>query len=505
MGMVERPASKRRQIVRDASWYVTATYITQVLAVLSGLVTRRFLGPYLMGVVSSLQVLQTYATYTHLGTLQAAERELPYGYSKEDTTRTEQIERTTLSFSMLTGLAGSLILLLIAAVGSSKNDIALTVGLVVFSALTFIQQFFNYYTVRLRSRKEFILLSKNQAAMSALGTVLIVIGVVLFNVYGLYAQRLITMLAQVAFLYLNSRYVLRPGIDLVELKRLLVIGFPLLIYSIAFATLLNVDRISVLKWLGLEQLGIYSIALMVNLYIFNVPNVVSTVLYPRVQEAYASGKDNAQAIAHYVTIPCTVVAYLLPVVIGGFYLVVPPIVVMFLPDYVSGILAYKIILIGSFFIALIHMPGQFLITINKQVRMIVIIGVALLVGFGLNRLFIYWGWGISGVAIGTSVSYFLFCFALLFYALAHFSTWKGIAIFSGKLLIPAIYSSLLLWGTTKLINTEGADLGGLTLGVVAQGAVFLLLYAPMLWYINRETQALSILIDILRKKRAAAR
>src|SRR5215213_7164856 len=81
-------------VARDFSVYSALNIISLVLLLGTGLVLRRYLGLYLAGVWTALEVLPAYAGYAHLGTLNAAERELPFLLGARRTGDFEKLKHT---------------------------------------------------------------------------------------------------------------------------------------------------------------------------------------------------------------------------------------------------------------------------------------------------------------------------------------------------------------------------------------------------------------------------
>ena len=64
-------------VARDFSVYSGINLVSLVLLLGTGLILRRYIGPLFAGLWAGLEILPIYAAYAHLGTLSAAERELP--------------------------------------------------------------------------------------------------------------------------------------------------------------------------------------------------------------------------------------------------------------------------------------------------------------------------------------------------------------------------------------------------------------------------------------------
>ena len=136
-----------------------------------------------------------------------------------------------------------------------------------------------------------------------------------------------------------------------DLKHLVRIGIPLVLLGFMFVNLTNIDRIVIIKMLGLEQMGVYSIAIMMGGIIHNVANMGSIVLYPRFQETYAKNDDKKEVFAvMQKTIKILWFPLLVLVLLGVVFL--PPLVRILLPKYADGIGAMKIFLFGIYFLSL---------------------------------------------------------------------------------------------------------------------------------------------------------
>ncbi|RLA96810.1 MAG: hypothetical protein DRG83_16940, partial [Deltaproteobacteria bacterium] len=94
----------------------------------------------------------------------------------------------------------------------------------------------------------------------------------------------------------------------------------------------------------------------------------------------------------------------------------------FLPKYVDGVPAARILMFGLFFYAISGMAGNMLLTINKQVLRLEILLASSLLNLVFSYAALRLGYGIAGVAIGISVAYFGFflasCTAVITYAKA---------------------------------------------------------------------------------------
>lgn len=103
--------------------------------------------------------------------------------------------------------------------------------------------------------------------------------------------------------------------------------------------------------------------------------------------------------------------------------------------------AIKIIIGGTFFYSLIHLPANFLIALRKQNKVIQIMVLCIILNVILNYVFISKGMGIEGVALGTAISYLFLGTILLGYAVKHLLRGTvSIIKFFTRLYMPFIYT-----------------------------------------------------------------
>ena len=93
-----------KRIFVDAAVYSFAGYLIQPLAIVSSLMVKGAIGPYLTGVMATLNLILYYASFTHLGVLNAAERDLPVCLGSGDTDRFNRIRDTTFFTSLFLAL-----------------------------------------------------------------------------------------------------------------------------------------------------------------------------------------------------------------------------------------------------------------------------------------------------------------------------------------------------------------------------------------------------------------
>jgi O-antigen/teichoic acid export membrane protein len=400
-------------VARDFSVYSAVNIVSLVMLLGTGLVLRRYLGLYLAGIWTALEVLPAYAAYAHLGTLNAAERELPFLLGAARTAEFERVKHTLLWLSHGLGALLATGLIIAAFVMQSRAERPFFIGLLVYAPLLWAQILATYYVVLFRARQRFVALSTRQAGAN-LAKALLTVGLgYAFGLYGVFAALLTASAIQLVLFHTGVDEHFEHRFDAAVLRPLLVDGIPILIGAVAFETMRNTDRIVIGAVLGFEALGVYSITQIVCQGIYYVPNALSTVMYPRFQQRYGQ-TQTAQSLQKFVEVPLHVLADTLLAATVVLLVALPPAIRTFFPAFEGTIAPLRVMLIGTYFLCLTPPAGQLLLTLHKQVP-------ALFIGLPCMALALAGAYvgtrsGIVGVAIGVSLACVVEFVALNVYA-----------------------------------------------------------------------------------------
>jgi len=402
----------KREIFKDYITYSAGNYISQALGMISGFLLRAFLEPYAMGIWQGLSVIKSYTSYTNLGVSKSAAREIAYFRGKGDDSRSEVLKNTGFTFSIIMVSLAGIGCISFALFKRSTLDEYAFWGLIVMGGVVILERIESYIVTILRSKKKFFPESLGKTINAILNIVLVVLIVRNYKLFGLYATTLIIMTFSILILILLSKERFLLAIERNELKHLIKIGIPLVFLGFMYVNLMNIDRIVIIKLLGAEMLGLYSVAIMMGNLVYNISTMASVVLYPRFQEKYAKRDDKRDVYIMMRKIIKFLWFPLIVVLIGGI-IFFPYLIKMFIPKYVEGITSMRILLCGIYFFSLAIFCSHYLITIGKQVLSLFICIGAVIINLILSILFIKLGFSIEGVALATSISYFLY-FILLF-------------------------------------------------------------------------------------------
>ena len=182
-----------------------------------------------------------------------------------------------------------------------------------------------------------------------------------------------------------------------------LIGYSLGLYPATVAQFLGYRAdVFLLGWLqgSAVQIGLYSIGVSIGELVFNVPDAVSTVLFPRMAGATREEAGRLAPAAARTTMLVTAAAALVTVPAAWIA------IALLLPDFLGGIPALIVILPGIVTLSLGKVLTSYLSGIS-ELRAITIAAVAALVANLVANLLLIPPFGIVGAAASSLLSYTL--------------------------------------------------------------------------------------------------
>jgi O-antigen/teichoic acid export membrane protein len=278
-------------VARDFLNQGSSGYIGAFMMFARGLVLAALLSPTQLGVLAAVSLLTSYAQFADLGATAAMEQRIPELAHNSDDTRVDGIRRAGYSAKLLgTGAASLAVLLYLVFIPPSNADMSLALAFSVFlfpvQGLFFVQQSY------LRATRQFGL----QARMSVLGTTLNLVGAVAgglaAGLAGILACQLLASLVTVLYGVRSGAILgLRGRPSWVDVRELLLFGWPLVLLLFAQYSLVYVDQIVTLWALGKASLGAYSLVTAFGTMVYFVPMAVSAVMAPRLLSNFAVKRD----------------------------------------------------------------------------------------------------------------------------------------------------------------------------------------------------------------------
>jgi O-antigen/teichoic acid export membrane protein len=385
----------------DASKMLMSTMVTQVLGLGSAVLLRRFLGPSSMGSWTLLLTILGYAGLSHGGILYATEREYPRALAEGDVANALRI-LSAAGFAVYLGAGLTAGACACWALLSRQSGALMLIEAVFLAGAVMLQQTTALYTVMLRGRKQFGILSSNTMLVGMLTAFLLPAGAVLAGLPGVLAAALVVAVSGLLQLLRFGRMT-RVSVRRADLTALLVAGLPMFVYILSFTVLRSLDRVAISAHLSLTALGDYSVAILLGTYLFMIPNTIAPVIYPRLQELVVDS-GNLDPLRKLLRHGLPLLGFALAVLAGLALLAGPPVLGLLLPRFFMGLEPARILLIGTIPLALLNLPAQILLTARRQISLAVATCVITAVALP-GELYAAATAGLDGVALATSLTY----------------------------------------------------------------------------------------------------
>ena len=427
--------SLKLTIIKNIAKLTASGYSANVVYLFKGIINAGLMGPTNYGIWRGVNIFSGYSNHIHSGVLNAMMLEIPVCYGKKEYGRVEKIRNTAFTFMLL-------MIVLLAATSFSASfffhDRVIANVIKIMSVVIILKLMNMFYGALLAIDQKFDFISKLIFIQALLDITLTYFLVKAFNIYGAAATNILVLIFSICVITHFSDYKIRLSIDYPILRYLLIIGFPILMPVILREILTTVDKILIINYLGNTVFGYYSITMMVSMVILFIPAVIIATIQPRMYEKY--GKDETvESIKHHFLKPLFVTAYLLPLLIGILYILFPLAVKFLLKDYIAGIDALKLSLIGMSFYSLSFLPVSLLNLLKMQKKLLVIFTISIIFSVSCIYIILVSGFGINGVAIITSITHLLLSAGIIYFALKFYfkSLWRRF-LYIAEMFLPTI-------------------------------------------------------------------
>ncbi len=385
-----------------------STVIFQAARLITELITMAVIGPLLFGVWKLWQLFFIYAPIMQLGIVNGANRNIPYYLGSKEAMFLRKTVATTVFVAFFSSLAVGGMSFVVALF--SRNiflDIELSIHLVLsfslaVAAWTLLQVLLNL----LRSFEMFF----HYSVLQTLLATLLFLGIPLCLTWGLNGYLLVTAVAAfvgigLALFFLRSK--LSFGFRKDVAFDLIKLGFPILLVGLAYSFFTTLDRLIIAYFLGAEAVGNYGLAIMVFGSLSLFPLTISQFYYPKISKVL--GLTGSEKEAFKVAQEQLKVAFIVSLVMLLVLLIALPFAVkQFLPQYLGGLNAAYYLMPGLLGLSLVGGYANWLNSIKKQIVYLRVQVIAIVLSALLSIGFYSLGFGLSGVALGTSLAFILY-------------------------------------------------------------------------------------------------
>jgi O-antigen/teichoic acid export membrane protein len=442
---VKEKKNENGVILNNSIFYSASLYLSKIIKTLGGVIVAKFMGPGLYGIKNMFHLFLMYESYSNLGTYEAMKREVPYFRASKDTEKADVILKSVFGFNMLLAILTGTILIITSLILKNTTVSRYYVYFTFFLGVLIITGKINsYFSNKFVADKNIILKSKVEVLYAFSNIVACVPLAYFYGLKGFFTGLLLADLIRITYTIIAVKHIPSIYISIPVIRKLIMIGLPKVISILLLTLLKSADRIVIIAMLTRAELGYFAIASVAIILIDLVPDAVDTTIFPRMMEKLGKTKD-PEKIKIYLVEPVVLIAYMLPLLIAVLFFSIHIPVKYYLTQYVPSINVVKILSLGFFCTAVSSTAASVCYAFNKQKNLIYLILPVVALNFILNYIFIRFGWGINGVALGTSISYFIFGNILIWYALKQFRAKirEYVNLFI-LIFMPLVYAGVLL-------------------------------------------------------------
>jgi O-antigen/teichoic acid export membrane protein len=352
--------------------------------------------------------------------------------------------------------------------------------------MIFTGRMISFLQTKLKIDQRFYELSINQMLYGVTAAIFGIMLVYYFSFRGLLISLMIADMICICYLILKEKKLPKVKISFKHYWQLLKIGFPMMILFILLMSLSSVDRTLILTMISEKALGYYGIATVATGVIATIPQAIHSVTIAPIMEKIGRNKKS-QSIKNYLDKPMLLLAFLLPILICCLYFSIHIPIKYFLYKYIPSIPVVKILLIGAYFEAVATPSLSIALALNKQIQLIFIVLPVVGLNFVLNFMFIKTGWGLNGVAAGTSISFFVYFCVIQYFAQLQFK--ENFQVFLKRLfiiLVPFGYTLIIIFIINTFIRIEITGFLSDLFSTILRIATFILFYSILIYKMRKQ-------------------
>ena len=480
------------QITREALTLSASNYLCRVLYLVRGMGVAALLQPELYGVWSVLKALQDSSAFSGLGSSFALLRELPINEAAGNKDKNTLLQSTALNLALLVSGAISVLILLLSFTPLIPNIGAeLRISLIVMMLSTIV-----YYLPRqLQAQREFYAQARFLLVYAFFNAVLSLLAVYFWDLKAMLWSLVIANVLSLAYMVRSGHLQLQGLFDSKLARVLMKQGLPVMIGSALFFFLRAADQFMIYAMIGSAAAGYYALSGFVAMTVTQIPVALAAALFPRMMERHTAGASR-QEIEHLYFEPLQIVGAMIPVLLGGTYLVMEPFLGYMLKGYMPALMAIRITLLGLFFQSIWSLSHSLLLTFDKQRQQMQLSIALFIVSVAVLFVVIRLGGQIEAVAwVATAIS--VLAAALVLFYIFHLLE-RGTASNMRTclmLLWPLAYCTFMVLLVDGTIHHSEGPWQMLTESLV-KGVVFLMTCGPLFYVVWRQIARLKDAADV---------
>lgn len=438
--------TEKKRITIDSLIMIGSTYFLHFIGMSVGLVNSRILGPVNIGLISGLQLIIFWSGFLNLGILSAAQREIPYFITKGDKNKVSVISGVSAIATFFPTFLVSLGIIAFALIQRADMEPRVFWGIMTSAVWLFLVMTQTYIiTVPIRGYSRFDAHAWGNIFMGTCGHSVSILAVYWSGIYGLYGFQLIILLIYILTVKRILKFKIHFKWDRTEALRLIGIGFPLMLVSMAIVFSQTIDRALILSIVGggaaLTLLGMLYISNIAVTFVMVAINSFASVILPTFRSRIAEHPE-PKALIDIVEGPTLLFAFCMAILVSLTSIWGAAAVHWALPQFVNGIGPMYIFAWIGFIATFEIFASVILSTLDKQWHLLIFPVTALALQIILDIHVLKSGGGLIQIACVTLAARGLVGLCGFLYGSSRVLGWRRSVEIGILSLIPGVASAL---------------------------------------------------------------
>lgn len=400
---------KSNSLIKTGTVYSIASTLSSVFTMAVGFLNMRWLGPEVLGIWSSVTIINSYLPFLQLGIQSGLNLELPIILGENNKKKAEEVVATALFYACVLSILFAVVSVGVVAylLLFTSTDRLVTYGVIAVCLMAILSCYRLHFIATYRSANAFDKLAKIYMVDCVVSTVCVV-GIYYFHYYGLLFYHVMQYAVFTALMWYYAPYrSTRPKFYLPHFKVLFKRGVFMTIVNQIRGVVESLPRLIILKLGTIVQVGLFSPASVAGSFIKMVPNQVAQFIHPQMSYKYGQTKQAKDMWPYFRLLTIWTPIVTAPIALIGWFLA-PYVIELLFPKYVESIWPLRFLLIGFLF-STTGFARNFLTTIKAYKEVLFLDTFDLVLFFVCPILFIKVSAMplLSALSVGLSVAYFI--------------------------------------------------------------------------------------------------
>lgn len=341
---------KSNSLIKTGTFYSLASTLSSVFTMAVGFLNMRWLGPEILGVWSTVTIINSYLPFLQLGIQSGLNLELPIILGENNEKKAEEIVATALYYACLLSLLMTIVSIAVIAylLLFTEADNLIVYGIAAVCVMAILSCYRLHFIATYRSANAFDKLSKIYL-VDCVVSCICVFGIYYYKYYGLLFYQIIQYAVFTLLMWYYAPYrVTRPKFYMEHFKALLKRGIFMTIVNQIRGVVESLPRILILKFGTILQVGLFSPASVAGTFMNMVPSQVAQFIHPQMSYKYGQTKCAKDMWQYLKLLTIWAPILVLPIATIGWFLA-PLVIEFFFPKYMDSIYPVRFMLIGFLF------------------------------------------------------------------------------------------------------------------------------------------------------------